>query len=649
MKTTYTSQNRSPAFALLLVMVMCAISLVIMASVMYRTATVSKLNDRNNQYTLCCTVAGAATEKVFAEMAYDFQAASIAIVTNKYAAGVYAANIPTAAENPYWGNFVFSDAQGNMNKTYIVYLTNYAGALPSQYTNLFTKSSSIYRIVSNVSPVGRPDIIGTSQCDILFALLPIDTYAIFYNGPLEFTWCATMAVNGRTHANDIICVGTSASLTFNGQVTCTGTVGSPTRDGSTPTSNENTTFKSGYTTNVASVTLGITMTNSHAILEIPPPTEDVNSAQGQVRSYNQAQVLLLITNLVMTGKPIATRVTFLLQQSSYGALPGADLSKTTNTYYWTNYLWSNTVSRLMVTNAIFTNYTAAWATMPQALTNWLSLTNTFTDKREYQTNMYVTQINVNSYSNWLSTNGFNTTKFVSTPACILYVADQRNVGTNKIAVVRLVNGAALPGNYVSGSPLGWSLATMNPLYVQGNYNVTRDFSHYAYAPYSTTNSPSCTVPAALLSDAITILSSGFSDASSAGAAHVVSGTNTVNAAIVTGNVPTTGTTAVTFSGGVHNLMRMLEDWSSAYMVLNTSIVCLWSSQMATNQFRNPYNYSPAPINPYYSPPTRLWGFDLNFADPAHQPQGVPTALVPIRFNWNAPPPNSVTNNLNTPW
>ena len=68
---------------------------------------------------------------------------------------------------------------------------------------------------------------------------------------------------------------------------------------------------------------------------------------------------------------------------------------------------------------------------------------------------------------------------------------------------------------------------------------------------------------------------------------------------------------------------------------------LWASQTATNQFRNPIGYSPAPINPYYKPPTRLWGFDLNFYDPAKQPPGVPTALVPIRFNWNVPPPSTI--------
>jgi hypothetical protein len=297
---------------------------------------------------------------------------------------------------------------------------------------------------------------------------------------------------------------------------------------------------------------------------------------------------------------------------------------------------------------------------PWAITNFLSVTNTFTDKREYQTNMFVTQIDVGAYKNWLFTNGFKTSKLWSSNYYngsandILYVADQRNVGTNKLAVVRLVNGSTLPTNTPSGGvqPLGFTVATLNPLYVEGYYNVTRDGTHFAYTPFSTTNTPACTVPAALLCDAITILTTNFNDVASSntiGAAKMTSNTNTVNAAIITGNIPSTGTDAKTFSGGVHNLMRMQENWNNVNLVLNTSICCLWASQMATNQFRNPSSFTPSPINPYYSPPNRLWGFDLNFRDPGQQPAGVPTALVPIRFNWTVPPPGVTNYNVNNIW
>ena len=240
MKTKYTSQNRSAGYALLLVMIMCATSLLIMAGIMNRTWAISNLNNRNNQLAQCNAAANAATEKIFARMAYDFQNYGLGQVTNHL--GVYWTNIPNASENPYWGNFVFFDAQGHSNQTYANFVTNYSGPLPTQYTNYFTTISPIYRIISNVSMPGSPDIVGTSQEDVLLALVPITTYAIFYNGPLEFTKCASMTVRGRVHANDIICVGTTASNIFTGIVTSTKTVDGPQRDGWTPRSwNEDTT------------------------------------------------------------------------------------------------------------------------------------------------------------------------------------------------------------------------------------------------------------------------------------------------------------------------------------------------------------------------------------------------------------------------
>jgi hypothetical protein len=62
--------------------------------------------------------------------------------------------------------------------------------------------------------------------------------------------------------------------------------------------------------------------------------------------------------------------------------------------------------------------------------------------------------------------------------------------------------------------------------------------------------------------------------------------------------------------------------------MNQAHVCLYSSQMATNQFRDPIGWSPAPTNPYYKPPTRLWSFDPNFSDPARLPPGTPAYTLP---------------------
>jgi hypothetical protein len=638
MKTKYTSQNRSAGYALMLVMIMCAASLLIMAGIMNRTWTISNLNNRNNQLAQCNAVANAATEKVFARMAYEFQQYGLGTVTNHL--GIYWTNIKTGAENPYWGNFVFSDAQGNTNRTYVNFLTNYTGPLPTQYTNLFTTTSPIYRIISNVSMPGSPGLVGTSQEDVLLALVPITTYAIFYNGPLEFTQCATMTVRGRVHANDIICVGTGINissspplLTFNGIVTSTKTVDGPQRDGLTPNPwNERTVFNAGYSTNIPTVTVSMSMTNTHAIIEIPPGAESPSSQQGLLRLYNQAQVVIVVTNKPSNAGTNIPWMTLTIQQNS--VIPGADGDKKTYPYIYTN--------------NVFTNFTIAPSLQPNGIEKFLSVTKQFTDIREYQTNMFVTEINVDAYADWLTTNPFvlNLNKFSALyPPTILYLADRRDVGTSpyKLSVVRLANANQLPNN----SGRGWTVATQNPLYVKGNYNITADGIHFATKPDQTTNANTC-VPAALLCDAITILSSSFNDVTGTGSRPAAAApSNTVNAAVITGNVPSTDVTATTFSGGVHNLMRLQENWGngSKYVIMNTSIVVLFASQMATHQFRNPVGWSPAPINPYYTAPIRLWGFDPNFYDPAKQPPGIPTALVPIRFNWTTPPPGTTNANI----
>jgi hypothetical protein len=159
------------------------------------------------------------------------------------------------------------------------------------------------------------------------------------------------------------------------------------------------------------------------------------------------------------------------------------------------------------------------------------------------------------------------------------------------------------------------------------------------AQQGTTNTTG-TYPASLASDALTILSPAWNDAQSAttlGGSKNLATATTVNAAILTGVVPSgTNIDASNFSGGVHNLPRLLEDWGSGTTValwLNTSIVNMFSSTMATHQFESPGNY--------YQAPTRQFSFDLNFLDYTRQPPGTPMLGAVLRSKWAVPPPNTV--------
>jgi hypothetical protein len=616
MKIILNSKRRPAGFVLLLVIVLAAFSVMILAGMMNRTSSVSMLNLRSTQLNRLDSAAEANVEKVYAKMAWDFQSYGPGQVTNNMAS--YRTNVPNGSDNAYWGNYAFYDPMtGASNSVYVNYVGNYTGPLPAQFTNQFAYNSPIYRIASNSKMVNAPvDVTGSAQEDVLLALVPITTYAIFYNGELEFSDCATMTVSGRVHSNSNIDAGagSGASLTFNAKVTAVGTMSAPTRGNISWTVNDpstwRTTFNAGYTTNNPVVNIAISMTNTHSIIDIPPPpsVEQVMSPQGEVRLYNQAQVVLVVTN----GPGASPNVLLTLQTAYNGSLPGADTSKV---------------------SLVLTNATEVYMdTNPVVKIPFLSLTNTFVDQRQGSSTQFVTQIDVNQYNSWLLTNTTALGKFTAgSYPTILYVADRRNIGSSKQAVVRLVNGAKLPYN----NGLGFTVATQNPLYVWGNYNTTINSNTYALTVGSTTNGSS--VPAALLSDAITILSPTWQDSQSSGSfGSRNAGDMTLNAALVTGNIPSTGTSATTFSGGVHNLTRMLEDWSGNNLTLNTSIVCLFSSQMATAQFQMP--------GTYYNPPTRNWGFDQTYYSPNKQPPGVPCALVPIRFNWFKPPPGGVASN-----
>jgi 3',5'-cyclic AMP phosphodiesterase CpdA len=169
------------------------------------------------------------------------------------------------------------------------------------------------------------------------------------------------------------------------------------------------------------------------------------------------------------------------------------------------------------------------------------------------------------------------------------------------------------------------MATRNPLYVMGHYNCPND------AHLGTTNTSS-TAPAALMSDALTFLSANWNDALGSGNYTTRDAVDmTINAAILTGNVPSTGATTSTFSGGAAKLFRLLEDWLNTpggwrALTLNTSFVCLFPSNQATNQMRLAGNFN-LPNSPYYDPPIRQYSFDLRFRSLTTLPPGTPVVGV----------------------
>jgi hypothetical protein len=151
--------------------------------------------------------------------------------------------------------------------------------------------------------------------------------------------------------------------------------------------------------------------------------------------------------------------------------------------------------------------------------------------------------------------------------------------------VRLKNGTSLPTG-------GLTVVSDNPVYIQGDYNTT-----------------AVRQPAAVMGDAIMILSNSWIDANSS--ADINGGSRnatdtTINTAILGGIVPTDPTISgkTAYSGGVENFPRFMENWSGKTFTYNGSMVELFTSKQAIGRWST--------SSQSYNPPVRNWAFETLF-------------------------------------
>jgi Tfp pilus assembly protein PilX len=627
MKLFWLKKNRG--YALIMVLVIVSIAAMVAGSTLRRTYTVSGLNQRSKQYQSAMYAAEAAVERVFARFRYDYINGGLGAVSNNLS--IYRTMVPTPAENSHWSNFRFSNAQGVNNQTYVGLTvnsqTNYV-VLDGNYAGL-KGWRGIYRVISNARPLTgiNPASAGVQQ-EIALDTIPAFQFAIFFNGQLEFTQCAPLTVRGRTHANGPICMGAASgnTLSFSATVTTTSSIVVSNLGGYSGFANPVYNGTPKFTTGVPSLNLPIGTTNTPAavreIIYPPPAAELVNSAMGQQRFHNKAGIVLLISNNNVT-----------LNVKDMDSLSGIS----------SNYTYSSLSN---IHWPYFTNVAAGSNNLYQERANlafrlpFLNLTNRFYDYRESKWVM-PTQIDMGILKTWLTTNTQVLAKFPAGSGIwptVMYVADFRSL-TN-LHAVRLTNGTVIPTNGTShAAARGFTLATMNPLYVWGHYNLPN-------SAHQGTDNVSATFPASLISDSITVLSTNWQDSTYGNAANGTYGTaglnnraaanTTINAAIIAGTVFTTGTGVGNWSGGVHNMTRLLESWSGRTLTLNSSLVMLYNSAIATNQFKNP--------GTYYNAPNRNFNFNTNYLSEAKLPPKTPTVSVISRATWTIAPVNTVTYN-----
>jgi len=159
---------------------------------------------------------------------------------------------------------------------------------------------------------------------------------------------------------------------------------------------------------------------------------------------------------------------------------------------------------------------------------------------------------------------------------------------------------------------GLTVVAENPVYVEGHYNANAAGFGNPHAA------------AAIVADAVTLLSADWNDKRSFDQPHNPSPRNAVTTwyrfAVIAGKTlsfPQPSGTAQDFGtdGGAHNFLRYLENWSGRTLNYRGAIATLFTSRQAIGTYKC--------CATVYSPPTRAYAFDTDFLQPTLLPPRTP--------------------------
>jgi hypothetical protein len=413
------------------------------------------------------------------------------------------------------------------------------------------------------------------------------TWSVFYNDLLEITPGSALTLTGAIHTNNSLYTGSSNLTVTNttvSNVSILGTLGyvgswtvgyapndtyhtaapsAPNYASGQPPAQENNYLPFGW--NVGQI-FNINDANSNndgyrEIIEVPAPGSDPLASQ---RYYDQAYVRIIV-----------------------------DSSGNFKYYDSTGYSCTANAGTTLQ-KQIFNTFNSA-----------LSKNESFTDNREGST-VNVTSLDVGKVTS--DVNGNKLTNFNG----VVYFSDQRanqNGGPSEYGL-RIKNAGVLPGgasSAPSGVTPGLTVATDNPVYIWGDFN-TGTASNNTNLPPSDSGTPTSPTansytrqPAAIIGDAVSILSYAWTDSNSSAALTSRTPSNTtVNAAIVAGDVPTANGN---YSGGAENLIRFLENWTGKTFTYYGSMVEIYHSGQAKGTWGK---------SNVYNPPTEYFYYDANF-------------------------------------
>lgn len=432
------------------------------------------------------------------------------------------------------------------------------------------------------------------QMDFLSRLVPLFQFAAFYENDLEINPSPVMTLSGPVHTNANLYLNPYNDLTIKGQITTAGGVfrglspddenghaecpasGSVYVDDGAGRPTELSGCPKEYTE--ADVGSWGNQIKPHSG-ELTIPDVSVLNPQPGNDFFDQADLRLMVS---LAGTP--PTASFELWKPD-GTLDGA---ATTAIQSCTDPHVNSTGSMLVPATAV-------------------SVSDQFYNNREGK---QITMVDVNVramldciYDNRVSL-GFNVDDDTQ-GGLVWYVGvDEPDAGNSCDATtsppctndygVRLLNGADLASTR-AGAPAvkGLTVITNQASYVQGDYNK---------------GDTAGKKPAAVISDAMNILSAAWSDTNSGDGANPGATSTTVNAAFLSGTDVSDGSPG-DYSGGLENYPRFHENWSGRTFTYRGSFVSLGKPLHSQGRW----------TDQVYSAPNRDFDFDTDFRDVANLP------------------------------
>jgi hypothetical protein len=633
----------------LALMVVC---LLVFASIMAWSFSNLQLTQQNNQYNMSENAAESAVERVIGQIDRDFLYAS---VSNSSAY----TGLPAGISQSLWPvQYTFSDTNGATGVVTVAIspTSSSSVSLNSQYSGLsgLVQNCDVY---ATATPIGqRYNTAASVHESLQYATIPLFQFAIFYNVNLEIDPGANMIVTGPVFCNQSIWEG-STSLSFASTVTAVGTncMATSTYLADPFALNYNGTGASTFASPPVSHANALVMpigTNNNpntimGLLQLPPSayamgTTAAYSTNGMAYPANAADIVITnFASAVRNGTNLLVGTNLIVYYQNYSLTPMPyDFYIITNANlhnsYTTNYVASTVLGPN--TNIYYAGF------------SWVSNV-VFYDWREGWNGgsgpaktVQAVQIDVAKFSVWLTNQSVVYSGYTSDQTTLtqvghhlggMYVYNSVPLTGSQLPAVRVMNGAQLPNPGNASVPYGFTVATPFPLYVWGNYNSQNNgvSALGLWSTNGTTVATANTLPAALMADSVTILSTNWNDSVTSKMPNP--GNTTVNAAMLEGIVASNPSISGNYSGGVENFLRLLENWNNdptgagnkQVLTYNGSIVVLFYSEYATNSWVNTGNY--------YNPPTRNWAFDLNFKNANKLPPMTPASRAMIRGNWYA--------------